>query len=153
MRDFLDQRGVRAANGYFPEPPEDRLVTAYEEHDIMGPTSDAPCVCLTQNFAGKWNKAVLEILTTEFISAVEQGKHRPVEHTWPHMQQEVVQQRCKAKLYSNQRKCITRQDLKPDKINRMYSRRQEVCLLSSLLDHCAILTFHRRTSEGGRSTT
>lgn len=129
MRDFLDQKGVRSVGDYFPEPPEEQLVTAYEEHGLIGPNPDAPRVCLTQNLGGKWNKAVLEILTTAFISAVKQGKHRPVEHTWPQMQHEEVRKRCRTKLYSTQRKCITRpRGPVTDKLNRMYSRRQEVCV-------------------------
>lgn len=128
MRKFLKEKGVLAVNAYFPEPPGEQLVTAYEEHGLMGPNPDAPRVCLTQNLGGKWNTAVLEILTTAFISAVKQGKYRPVEHTWPQMQQEVVRKRCKTKLYSTQHKCITRRGPASDKLNRMYSRRQEVCL-------------------------
>lgn len=148
MRDFLDQKGVCPSKNNFPEPPEEDRVRAYEL-GLIGSDPDVPRVCLTQTLGGKWNSAVLEILTTGFISAVKDGKHRPVEHTWPQMQEEVVRKRCQRKLYLIQRKCITRRGPAFDKLNRMYSRRQEVCLL---LDHCAILTFRRRTLEGERYT-
>ena len=128
MRCFLDQKGVRAKKDHYPESLEEELVRAYEEHNVMGPNPDAPRLCLTQNLGGKWNMAVLEILTTEFISAVKSGKYKPVEHTWPQMQEEAVRKRCRAKLYLTQ--YSTRRPKGPafDKLNRMYSRRQEVCL-------------------------
>jgi hypothetical protein len=129
MRDFLDQKGVRAVGDYLPEPPEARLVTAYEDHGLMGPNPDAPRVCLTQTLGGKWSKAVLEVLTGAFISAVRQGRYKPIEHTWPPMQQDVVRKRCKTKLYATQRMCISRpRGPASDKLNRMFSRRQEVCI-------------------------
>lgn len=129
MRDFLDLKGVRASNNYYPDPPDKELVKAFEEHGLIGPSPDAPRVCLTQDFGGKWNKAVLEILTTAFISAVKQGKYKSVVPTWPQMQMEEVRKRCKIKLYSTQYKCIKRPKGPAfDKLNRMYSRRQDVCL-------------------------
>ncbi len=129
MRNFLDQKGVRAKDKYYPEPPTDDVVRAYEEHNVMGPNPDAPRLCLTQNLGGKWNKAVLEILTTAFISAVKNGKHKPVEHTWPQMQEVKVRKRFQNKLYLTQHECIKRaKGPAVDKLNRMYSRRQEVRL-------------------------
>lgn len=129
MRDFLDRKGVRATNGYYPEPPDGELVEAYETHGLIGPNRDAPRVCLTQSLGGKWNKAVLEILTTAFIYDVKQGTYRPVEHTWSPMQEKMVRKRCKAKLYLTQRNCIKRPTGPEfDKLNRMHSRRQDVCL-------------------------
>jgi hypothetical protein len=147
MRGFLDQKGVRALKGYYPEPPNEESVRAYEEYDLIGPNLDAPRVCLTQNLGGKWNTAVLEILTTAFISAVKQGKCKPVEHTWSQMQQEAVRKRCKTKLYSTQRKCITRpMGAASDKLNRMYSRRQDVslCVVGSSRYSNSLQTYARR---------
>lgn len=148
MRNFLDQKGVRPSNNNFPEPPGEERVRAYEL-GLIGPDPDAPRICLTQNLGGNWNKAVIEILTAGFISAVKDGKHRPVEHTWPQMQQKAVKKRCKEKLYSIQRQCIKPPGPASDKCNRMYSRRQDVCLL---LDPCANLTFRRRMLEEERYT-
>ena len=134
MRDFLDQKGVRAKRNYYPDPPDEQHVRAYEELGLVGPPMDAPRVCLTQTLGGKWNKAVLEILTTTFISAVEQGKHKPVDPTWPSMEQKAVRKRCKTKLYDTQHKCITRpKSLAFDKVSRMYARRQEVCPYCSII--------------------
>ncbi len=119
MRGFLDQKGVRAMNGYYPEPPQEDIVEAYEEHGLMGPNPDAPRVCLMENLGGKWNKAVLEMLTTAFISAVKQGNYKPVEHTWPQMQEEVVRKRCQIKLYSTQRMCITHKHHKGPALDKL----------------------------------
>jgi hypothetical protein len=129
MRKFLDQHGVSASADYDPQPPEEQHVRAYEDHGLMQPNMDAPRICLTQNLGGKWNKALIEMLTTEFISAVKEGKHKPVEHTWPQMQEGSVRKRLKTKLYLTQRKCITRpKNPASDKLSRMHSRRQDVCV-------------------------
>src|SRR5258708_37927976 len=129
MRGFLDEKGICAVKGYYPEPPQEHLVKAFEDHNLMGPDPNAPRVCLTENLGGKWNMAVLEMLTTAFISAVKQGKYKPIEHTWPQMQEEEVRKRCETKLYLTQHTCIT--CLKgpvSDKLNRMHLRRQDMCL-------------------------
>ena len=81
MRDFLDLKGVRATKDYYPNPPDEELVKAFEEHGLIGPNPNTPCVCLTQDFGGKWNKAVLEMLTIAFISAVDQGKYKSIVRT------------------------------------------------------------------------
>jgi hypothetical protein len=78
MRKFLKSKGVLAKKDYFPDKPEARLVDAFEDHGIMGPDPNSPCVCLMQTFKGKWNKEVVEILTAAFISAVKHGKYKPV---------------------------------------------------------------------------
>lgn len=139
MRNFLDQKGVRVVDNYYPEPPGENDVRGFENHNGTGPNPDAPRLCLTQTFGGKWNKAVLEMLTTGFILAVKTGKHKPVEHSWPQLQQEEVRKRLKTKLYDTQSKCKNRpKGPESDRLNRMRTRRQQVCLL--LLDHCTILT-------------
>ena len=139
MRSFLYQKGVRAVDKYYPEPPGENDVREYENYNGTGPNPDAPRLCLTQTFGGKWNKAVLEMLTTGFILAVKTGKHKPIEHSWPQMQEEEVRKRLKDKLYATQRKCNNcPKSPESDRLNRMHTRRQEVCLL--LLDHRTILT-------------
>jgi hypothetical protein len=147
MRKFLESKGVLAKKDYFPDDPEARLVDAFEDHGIMGPDPNSPRVCLTQTFKGKWNKEVVEILTAAFILAVKQGQYKPVQHIWPQMGEDEVRKRCQHKLYRTQ--CICRRRGKPvsDKLNRMYRRRQEVCLLIGTSHE--LLTFRRRTTEGG----
>jgi hypothetical protein len=131
MRKFLESKGVLASKDYLPDEPEGRLVDAFEEYGIVGPSPIAPRVCLTQTFKGKWNKEVVEMLTIEFVSAVKQGTYKPVQHSWLQMAEEKVRQRCQRKLYRTQYICRThgkRSRANSDKINRMYQRRQEVCL-------------------------
>lgn len=131
MRKFLESRGVLASKDYLPDEPEGRLVDEFEEYGIVGPSSIAPRVCLTQTFKGKWNKEVVEMLTVEFISTVKRGTYNPVQHTWLQMTEDKVRQRCQRKLYRTQYICRThgkRPRANSDKMNRMYQRRQEVCL-------------------------
>lgn len=132
MRKFLQTKGVLATKGYFPDEPEQRLVDAFEEHGVAGPGPNSPRVCLTQTFKGKWNKEVVELLTAGFITAVQNGAYLPVQMTWPQMTQGNVRKRCQDKLYRAQYLCRTRRErpqADSDKVNRMYQRRQEVCLL------------------------
>ncbi|KAH8977147.1 hypothetical protein EDB86DRAFT_3093060 [Lactarius hatsudake] len=105
MRKFLESMGTLAKKDYFSDPPDEGIVKAYEEHGLLGPDPSAPRVCLKQTFKGKWNKEVVDILTTKFISAVKLGTYKSVQHTWPQMTE----------------------DNSPelDKINRMHQRRQE----------------------------
>jgi hypothetical protein len=108
---------------------------------------------LRQTFKEKWNKEVVEILTAAFISAVKQGTYKPIQHTWPQMKEDEVRKRCQGKLYRTQYICRTRgQCPRPesDKVNRMYQRRQEVCLVDTLHE---LLTFCRHTTGGGKSMT
>jgi hypothetical protein len=147
MRKFLEKLGVLPTPNYTPNDPDNGQVKAYEEFGLMGLDSCAPRVCLKQTFKGKWNKEVVEILTSKFISAVKQGTYNPVLHTWPEMAEDNVRKRCQTKLYRMQRACL-KVDKGPesDKINRMNQRRQEVCLLVALL--CEITnicqTYYRR---------
>jgi hypothetical protein len=130
MRKFLESKGALASKDYLPDEPEKRLVDAFEEYGIIGPSPSAPRVCLTQTFKEKWNKEVVEILTAEFISAVKRGTYKPVQHTWLQMTEDKVRKRCQNKLYRTQYICRThgkRPRADSDKINRMYQRRQEVC--------------------------
>ena len=132
MRKFLETKGVLVTKGHFPNEPEQRLVDAFEEHGVAGPDPNSPRVCLTQTFKGKWNKEVVELLTTGFITAVENGTYQPVQMTWPQMTQGNVRKRCQNKLYRVQYLCRTREErprADSDKVNRMYQRRQEVCPL------------------------
>ncbi|KAH9011499.1 hypothetical protein EDB85DRAFT_2159896 [Lactarius pseudohatsudake] len=101
----LVDHGDPRKKDYFPDPPDEGIVKAYEEHGLLGPDPSAPRVCLKQTFKGKWNKEVVDILTTKFISAVKLGTYKPVQHTWPQMTED--------------------NSPKSDKINRMYQRRQE----------------------------
>jgi len=149
MRKFLESKGVRASNNHYPNEPEDRLVNAFEDHGVMGPDVDAPRVCLRQTFKGKWNKEVVEMLTTAFISAVKRGEYKPVQHTWPQMREENVRKRCQSKLYRTQYICRKRMKCRrdeSDKVNRMHQRRQEVSLL--ICTQHELLTLGRRTIEG-----
>ncbi|KAH9012576.1 hypothetical protein EDB85DRAFT_1900244 [Lactarius pseudohatsudake] len=126
MRKFLESMGTLAKKDYFPDPPDEGIVKAYEEHGLLGPDPSAPRVCLKQTFKGKWNKEVVDILTTKFISAVKLGTYKPVQHTWPQMTEDNVRKRCQSKLYRSQRTCSNPpKSPKSDKINRMYQRRQE----------------------------
>src|SRR6267142_1275886 len=91
MRKFLESKGVLAmSNNYYPSEPNNRLVNAFEDHGVIGPNVGAPRVCLRQTFKGKWNKEVVDMLTTVFISAVKRGECKPVQHTWPQMREENV---------------------------------------------------------------
>jgi hypothetical protein len=130
MRKFLESRGVLAGKDYFPDGAVEEHVRAYETHHLLGPDPKAPRICLNQTFKGKWNKAVVDILTTAFISAVKQGEYEPVQYAWSQMKEDEVRKRCQAKLYRTQYICRTRRKSPMlDKMNRMYQRRQEVCLL------------------------
>lgn len=153
MRKFLESKGALATKDYFPEDPDEGRVKAYEEHGLVGPDPRAPRICLNQTFRGKWNQEVVEILTTKFILAVKQGIYKPVQPTWPQMKEDNVRKKCQSKLYRTQRICLQPQKgPKSDKINRMYQRRQEVCVFSFI--PCELLTSStRRITEEGRSTT
>ncbi|KAH9033067.1 hypothetical protein EDB85DRAFT_1890353 [Lactarius pseudohatsudake] len=105
MRKFLESMGALAKKDYFPDPPDEGIVKAYEEHGLLGPDPSAPHVCLKQTFKGKWNKEVVDILTTKFISAVKLGTYKSVQHTWPQMTED--------------------NSPESDKINWMHQRRQE----------------------------
>lgn len=130
MRKFLESRGVLAGKDYFPDGAGEEHVRAYEKHHLLGPDLNAPRICLNQTFKGKWNKAVVDILTTAFISAVKQGSYESVQYAWPQMKEDEVRKRCQAKLYRTQYICRTRRKSPmSDKMNRMHQRRQEVCLL------------------------
>src|SRR6266404_7362209 len=123
MHKFLESKGVLATKDYFPEVPDEGQVKAYKEHGVAGPDPSAPHICLEQTFKGKWNKEVVEILTTKFIWEVEQGIHRPVQHTQVQMKEDNVRKRCQNKLYRTQRTCLKPQKgPESDKINRMYQR-------------------------------
>lgn len=129
MRKFLDSKGVLTKNGYYPEDAEDQHVRAYEDHDLLGPDLNAPRICQSQSFKGKWNKRVVDILTEAFISAVQQGEYKSVHPSWPQMKEDKVRKRCQSKLYRTQYLCRTRKKSPmSDKVNRMYQRRQEVGL-------------------------
>jgi hypothetical protein len=153
MRKFLESMGVLATKDYFPEDPDEGRVKAYEEHGLVGPNPSAPRICLNQTFKGKWNKEVVEILTTRFILAVKQGTYKPIQQTWLQIEEDNVRKKCQSKLYRTQRICMKpRKGPESDKINRMYQRRQEVRVLS--FTPCRLLTSStRRTTEEGRSTT
>jgi hypothetical protein len=127
MRKFLESEGVLPTKDYTPDEPGQVQLKTYEEVGLMGPDYSAPRVCLTQTFKEKWNKEVVEILTTKFISAVKQGTYKPVQHTWSEMDEDSVRKRCQTKLYRMQHTRL--KGAKADKINRKYQRRQEVCLL------------------------
>ena len=130
MRKFLESKGALVTKVYFPENPDEGRVKAYEEHGLVGPDLRAPCVCWNQTFKGRWNKEVVEMLTTNFILAVKQGVYKPVHQTWPQMKEEAIRKKCQSKLYRTQRICLKpRKGPESDKINRMYQRWQEVCLL------------------------
>lgn len=137
MRKFLESKGTLAVKNYFPEDPEDRLVRAYEELGLIGPDPSAPRISLKQTFKEKWNKEVVEILTASFISVVKKGAYKPVQYTWPQMEEGKIRKKCQSKLYRTQRICRDRREgPESDKINRMYQRRQEVCaLLPYRADH------------------
>jgi hypothetical protein len=132
MRQFLESKGILVMKDYFPEAPDANHVKAFEDHNMMGPDPDAPRVCLKQTFKEKWNKEVVDLLTAAFILAVQEGKYRHVQQTWPQLSEENVRVRCQKKLYRTQYICRTR-NVRPraesDKVNRMHQRRQEVCLL------------------------
>ena len=130
MRKFLESKGALVTKVYFPENPDEGRVKAYEEHGLVGPDLRAPRVCWNQTFKGRWNKEVVEMLTTNFILAVKQGVYKPIHQTWPQMKEEAIRKKCQSKLYRTQRICLKpRKGPESDKINRMYQRRQEVCLL------------------------
>jgi hypothetical protein len=153
MRKFLESRGVLAGKDYYPDGAAEQLVKAYEEHSLLGPDPNAPRICLNQTFKGKWNREVVDILTAAFISAVKQGVYKPVLHSWPQMKEDEVRKRCQNKLYRTQYICRKhRKNPISDKMNRMYQRRQEVCLLVGLSRYPSTI-FRRHTTEGGRSTT
>jgi hypothetical protein len=148
MCKFLEALGVLPTSNYTPDDPDNGQVKAYEEFGLMGPDSCAPCICLKQTFKGKWNKEVVEILMSKFISAVKQGIYNPVQHTWSEMAEDNVRKRCQTKLYRMQQACLKVDDKGPkwNKINRTNQRRQDVCLLVAAL--CEITniyqTYHRR---------
>jgi hypothetical protein len=129
MRNFLENKGALVTKGYFPSEPERRLVDTFEEHGVSGPDPNFPRISLTQTFKGKWNTEVVELLTTSFITAVENGTYQPVEITWSQMTRDNVRKRCHTKLYRTQYLCRKRPQVESDKVNRMYQRRQEVCLV------------------------
>ncbi|KAH9035457.1 hypothetical protein EDB83DRAFT_2318758 [Lactarius deliciosus] len=85
MCKFLESMGVLAKKNYFPDLPDKGIVKAYKEHGLLGPDPSTPCICLKQMFKGKWNKEVVDLLTTKFILAVKLGTYKPVQHTWPQM--------------------------------------------------------------------
>ena len=150
MRHFLKSKGVLARKGYLPDEPDKRLVKAFEENGEVGPDPKAPRVCLMQTFKGKWNKEVVEVLTAEFISAVNKGRYKHVQHSCPLMTEDEVRKRCRVKLYRTQRMCLLQR--KPhradeDKMNRIMQRRQNVCLFMIATSQ-RLLTFCRRTTEG-----
>ena len=127
MRKFLERKGVLARKNHFPDEPEEERVMAYEEHELMGPDPDAPRISLKQTFKAKWNKEVVEILTTQFVLAVKQGTYKPVESTWSQMNVDDVRKRCHGKLYRSQKICLKRRkNPESDQINRRNQRRQEV---------------------------
>ncbi|KAH9954515.1 hypothetical protein BC827DRAFT_1272546 [Russula dissimulans] len=129
MCKFLEKKGVLATKDYFPDKPSQRLVDAFEEHGVAGPDPNSPRVCLTQTFKGKWNKEVVELLTTSFITTVEKETYQPVQMTWPQMVQDNIRKRCQNKLYRTQYLCRTREEsprADSDKVNCMYQRRQEM---------------------------
>lgn len=99
MQSFLEQKGVCLLNGNFSKCPREEHVWEYEL-GLIRPNLNAPHICLMQNLEGKWNKAIINILTIGFICAVNDGKHRLIEHTWLQMQQKPVKKRFKEKLYS-----------------------------------------------------
>lgn len=156
MRKFLESKGVLAVKDYYPDDPEDQHVRAYEKHGFFGPDLDAPRICQSQTFKGKWNKQVVDMLTAAFISAVQQGDYNPVQHSWQQMKEDEVRKKCQSKLYRTQYVCRERRKSPMlDKVNRMRQRRQEVCLLacSSRCSSSDAPYYCRRTTEGGRSTT
>ena len=129
MRKFLESKGVLVKGSYFPAAPEDRLVDAFEDHGIGGPDPNAPRVCVTRSFRGKWNKEVAEILTVGFIAEVQMGTYERVKHTWSQMTEDNVRKRCLKRLYRVQYMCRkrgTRSRSESDKMNRMHQRRQDV---------------------------
>ena len=131
MRKFLESKGVLAVKDYYPDGPEDQLVRAYEKHGYFGPDLDAPRICLSQTFRGKWNKQVVDILTAAFISAVQQGEYEPIRHSWSQLKEDEVRKKCQSKLYRTQYVCRKRmKSPMSDKVNRMHQRRQEVRLLA-----------------------
>ena len=105
MCKFLERKGVIATKDSSPDSPDEGRVRAYEEHGLAGPDPSAPRICLSQTFKGKWNKEVVEILTSKFILAVKQGTYQSVQHTWPQMKEDKIQRRCQSKLYRTQRIC------------------------------------------------
>ena len=147
MQKFLESKGVLAKKDYFPDEPKARLVNAFEDHGIMGPDPNSPRVCLMQTFKGKWNKEVVKILTAAFILAVKEGRYKPVQHIWPQMGEDKVRKKCWHKLYRMQYICWGRGKPKSNKLNRMYQRRQEVCILINTSHE--LLTFYRCITEGG----
>jgi hypothetical protein len=154
MRKFLEDKGVLAGKDYYPDGAEDQQVRAYEKHDLLGPDQNAPRICLSQTFKGKWNKQVVDILTAAFISAVQQGEYKPVQCSWSQMKEDEVRKKCQSKLYRTQYICRKRiKSPKSDKVNRMHQRRQEVCLLAGSSRYSDAPYYCRHTTEGGRSTT
>ena len=148
---FLESKGALARKNCFPDEPEDERVMAYEEHGLMGPDLDAPRISLKQTFKAKWNKEVVEILTTQFVLAIKQGIYNSVESTWSQMNVENVRKRCHSKLYRSQKICLKRRkDPESDKINRRKQRRQEVKNFS-LGEARRSLTVSRRTTEDRKS--
>lgn len=129
MRKFLDNKGALARRDFFPDEPDKRMVDAFEQYGVGGPNPDAPRVSLTQTFKGKWNKEVVDLLTTAFITDVKKGAYQPVQHNWTQMTEDNVRKRCQSKLYRTQYICRTGKRPYTDKVARMYQRRQEVCLL------------------------
>ena len=91
MQNFLDQKGVHVIDNYYPKPSGENDIRGFENHNGTGFNPDAFHLCLMQTFGGKWNKVVLEMLTTGFILAVKMGKHKHVKHSWLQLQQEEVQ--------------------------------------------------------------
>ncbi|KAF8256541.1 hypothetical protein EI94DRAFT_1711048, partial [Lactarius quietus] len=110
MRKFLESESVLPTKDYTPDEPGQVQLKTYEEVGLMGLYHSAPRVCLTQTFKEKWNKKVVEILMTKFISAVKQGTYKPVQHTWSEMEED-------------SHTCL--KGAKMDKVNRKYQRRQE----------------------------
>ena len=130
MHKFLDSKGVLVNQDHFPGVPEDRLVDAFKNHGIRGLDPNAPHICLTRTFRGKWNKEVVEILTVGFISEVKEGTYQSVRHTWPQMTEDEVRKQCQNKLYRTQyicRTCRMCSHSESDKINRMNQRWQDMC--------------------------
>ena len=129
MRKFLKSKGVLVKGDYFPIAPEDRLVDAFKSHGIGGPDLNAPRVCVTRSFRGKWNKEVVEILMVGFILEVKVGTYEHIQHTWSQMTEDDVRKRCQKRLYRVHYMCRKRgmhSRSESDKINRMQQRRQDV---------------------------
>ena len=101
MRKFLESMGVLATKDYFPEDPDEGRVKAYEEHGLVGPNPSAPRICLNQTFKGKWNKEVVEILTTRFILAVKQGTYKPIQQTWLQIEEDNVRKKMPEQAVQN----------------------------------------------------